>query len=374
MSGDSHTASILAATVAALTVLGLCSQASAAKASDKVLIWMEDAAPAGAKLEGNTPWKWISKKQGPVFSGEKSVMRTAKGASQHFFHGASKPLIVGAGDILFAHVFLDPKNPPKQIMMQFNDGNWEHRALWGADLMKWGKEGTSARRMMGKLPPVGRWVRLQVHAQVVGLKPGAKINGWAFTQFDGSMVWDQAGLIKSSKTLLAEMKAKAKAKKAALDKKKAPTPQVEGLQAKTKQISAAEARKRREVAAAKAFEAAKKHLEKDAVEGYFALRAVERRYRNTEAADQAGEHALKLFEDPKTGRAIRAAVKERDAADLLRFAKTYIKLKRYDSAYDNLRKLIKEYRRTKVAGEATKLLEEVRKLRAAAKAKAEAEG
>jgi hypothetical protein len=373
MSGESPNTSILDL-MTALIVLMLCCQAMAVKPSEKVLIWMEDATPPGSKSEGNTPWKWINKKQGPVYSGEKSVVRTAKGASQHFFHGASKPLIVGSGDILFAYVFLDPKNPPKQIMMQWNDGNWEHRAVWGADLMKWGAAGTPARRMMGKLPPTGRWVRLQINAQAVGIKPGGKINGWAFTQFDGSVAWDQAGLIKSSKTLLVERKAEAQAKRAALLKKKTLTSQGRAPEAKTKQLSAAEVRKRREDVATKAYEAAKIQLAKGTVEGYFALKDVERRYRDTEAASQASEQALGLFEDIKTGKVIRAAVKERDAADLLRFAKTYIKIKRYDSAYENLRKLVKDYRSTKVTDEAAKLLEEVRKLRAAAKAKADVQG
>src|SRR5262249_20667992 len=36
---------------------------------------------------------------------------------------------------------------------------------------------------------------LEVEAQAVGLAPGAKVNGLAFTQFDGAVYWDKAGLL-----------------------------------------------------------------------------------------------------------------------------------------------------------------------------------
>ena len=51
---------------------------------------------------------------------------------------------------------------------------------------------------MGKLPETGKWVRLEVPAKVVGLKPGAELNGWAFTQVNGTVHWDQAGIISIS--------------------------------------------------------------------------------------------------------------------------------------------------------------------------------
>ena len=46
----------------------------------------------------------------------------------------------------------------------------------------------------GELPEAGKWVRLEVDAAALGLKPGTKINGMAFTQFDGTAYWDKAGL------------------------------------------------------------------------------------------------------------------------------------------------------------------------------------
>ena len=38
-------------------------------------------------------------------------------------------------------------------------------------------------------------MRLEVDAAKVGLKPGTVINGWAFTQFGGTVYWDKAGIV-----------------------------------------------------------------------------------------------------------------------------------------------------------------------------------
>ena len=81
-------------------------------------------------------------------------------------------------------------------MLQWNDGSsWEHRAYWGEGKIEWGKENTSSRRNIGPIPKVGEWVRLEVEAEKVGLDPGKKITGWAFTQFDGTVYWDKSGLL-----------------------------------------------------------------------------------------------------------------------------------------------------------------------------------
>ena len=48
---------------------------------------------------------------------------------------------------------------------------------------------------MGPLPAPGEWVRLEVPLDKVGLASGAKLNGWAFTQYDGTVYWDKAGIV-----------------------------------------------------------------------------------------------------------------------------------------------------------------------------------
>ncbi len=157
-------------------------------------VWIEDAVPGNGRAQGNSPWKFVSKPE-PVFSGQKATMREASGLSQHFFDGANPKLPISKGTKLFAHVYLDTLNPPKQIMLQFNDGSWEHRAYWGESKINWGKEGQVSRRKMGPLPETGKWVKLEVNASHVGLNPGAQLNGWAFSQFGGKAYWDKAGAV-----------------------------------------------------------------------------------------------------------------------------------------------------------------------------------
>ncbi|OYW19908.1 MAG: hypothetical protein B7Z55_08055 [Planctomycetales bacterium 12-60-4] len=102
---------------------------------------------------------------------------------------------VGDGDSFFAYAYLDPQNPPQTIMLQFNDGGWEHRIYWGENKIEWGGDNSPARYRGGPLPETGRWVRLEVPAETVGVKPGSTLNGWAFTQFGGTIHWDRAGIV-----------------------------------------------------------------------------------------------------------------------------------------------------------------------------------
>ncbi len=186
---DGEIAALLAAT--AYEEPADASAGKTVKVSEKV--WIDDDLPLGAKIQGD--WKW-TESPAPVLSGQRASTRSADGLSQHVFTGATDPLVVDKGQILFASVYLDPKNPPKEIMLHWNDGSWEHRAYWGANKIDWGKDGSASRKRIGDLPEAGKWVRLEIPVGLVGLKPGAKLNGWAFTQFAGTVYWDQAGVVR----------------------------------------------------------------------------------------------------------------------------------------------------------------------------------
>lgn len=160
-------------------------------------IWVDDSIPAGAKAEGN--WQFVNKTNGEVQAGDKASTSTANGFIQHFFTAATVPLRVGEGDKLFGYVYLDPENPPQQIMFQWNDGTWEHRVYWGENIINFGADGTPARKRLGDLPEAGKWIRLEVDTAEVNLKPGAAINGWAFSQVGGRVFWDSAGIVSKIK-------------------------------------------------------------------------------------------------------------------------------------------------------------------------------
>jgi mono/diheme cytochrome c family protein len=162
-------------------------------------VWVDDDIPPGAKSSSdgnpNGQWNFVTKPQHPVYSGNKSVMRLSEGLSQQFFESAQPGLRVGEDDVLFCYVYLDPTKLPKEIMLQWNTGGWNHRAFWGANVIPWGTDGTPQRRSMGALPETGKWVRLEVECAKVGLTPGMVINGWAFTQHGGTVYWDKAGIV-----------------------------------------------------------------------------------------------------------------------------------------------------------------------------------
>jgi WD40 repeat protein len=159
-------------------------------------VWLDDALPAGAKqwFERNElRWEFIGKKDGPVHSGEKAVKLSTTSLKQNVCDHANPGLHVGAGDVLFAHVYLDPKSPPEEIMLQWQSTNWR-RAYWGPNKINWGRDNSAERKAMGPLPETGKWVRLEMKAMDLDLQPGAVIDGLALVQLGGTAYWDTIGI------------------------------------------------------------------------------------------------------------------------------------------------------------------------------------
>ncbi len=160
------------------------------------LVWFEDAFPANAKVEssGGHPTLLVTKDKDPVFSGNAALKRTATGVAQDFFSAGGKYEIPPNGK-LSVQCFIDEKNPPKAIMLQFHTAGWNHRAVWGEEgAIPFGQVRTPEKVQMGALPEAGKWVKLEVAADRLGLKPGAKVTGYAFTQFGGTVHWDHLAM------------------------------------------------------------------------------------------------------------------------------------------------------------------------------------
>lgn len=158
------------------------------------VIWIDDEPPAGAQITSS--WKWITRDDGPVHRGERAhTQRSASETNQqHYVLEARDTLRIGFDDTLFTYVYLDPADPPREVMVQWNDGEWEHRAYWGANEIPFGMDGTTSRHRAGDLPKAGEWVRLEVRADLVGL--GARpIVGMSFDQAGGTVYWDTAGAV-----------------------------------------------------------------------------------------------------------------------------------------------------------------------------------
>ncbi|MDA0934964.1 MAG: PSD1 and planctomycete cytochrome C domain-containing protein [Planctomycetota bacterium] len=162
------------------------------------IVWIDDALPAGANAQGDGPhWNFVGATDGgpTPHRGAVSLRRSMGGGlNQDYFNGAADPLVLAAGDRLYAHVWIDPENAPKGIQLQFHAGNWNHRARWGAPCHGAGAGNGADFVVSEVVPPAGGWVRLEVGIADVGLAPGAKLDGWAFTQVGGTVHWDDAGV------------------------------------------------------------------------------------------------------------------------------------------------------------------------------------
>lgn len=161
-------------------------------------LWVDDDVPDGAKLQGNgRNWQWADgsgKRQPKPRFGARSLRRKGKGLTQDFFTEVAVPLKLHKGDRLFAHVWLDPKNTPRSVQLQFfANGSWDHRARWGAEAHGPGRP-NGADFVAGEVPKAGEWVRVEVAIEDVGLKAGDVLTGWAFTKVDGTIHWDGAGV------------------------------------------------------------------------------------------------------------------------------------------------------------------------------------
>ena len=176
----------------------ICARATFS-ANAPVVIWVDGALPKGAttSTEGGDNWDWIKPaSKPPELTSHMGVPQhesaLASGIHEHGFNDAQATLSVDKGDVLFAYVFIDPKNVPQTIMLEWNDGSNEHRAFWGPNKIPYGKMDTASQQPMGPVPPAGRWVRLDVPASAVGLE-GSTIKGMVFRMYDGRARWDAAG-------------------------------------------------------------------------------------------------------------------------------------------------------------------------------------
>ena len=176
---------------------GFSNEATAWPQAPGGIIWVEDSTPVGAALasDGGDAWNWSGSSPAPYSGSQDQQSTAASGEHQHYFYNANQTMTVGSNDTLYAYVYLNPSNPPQEIMLQWNvGGSWEHRAYWGANDIGWGTDGTVSRQYMGALPATGGWIRLAVPASAVGLG-GTTVSGMAFTLYGGQADFDQAGVV-----------------------------------------------------------------------------------------------------------------------------------------------------------------------------------
>ncbi len=182
--------------------------------------WFCGVLPTGAQQNGDERWEMLT--QNDLWSPFEAISEVlpadgsnapgsgghtepaASGVHQHFFENAGQTLTVAASERFYCWVFVDPNNPPAQLMLQWRaGGTWEHRAYWGLSRIDWGQDGTVSRRRLGALPRPGRWLRLEIAPDAVGLA-GLAIDGMAFTLFDGAAAFGPCGALTPASANAAE--------------------------------------------------------------------------------------------------------------------------------------------------------------------------
>jgi Tol biopolymer transport system component len=178
-------------------------------------IWFDTVLPPGAHEDLSFDDVWNRVSENPCQQCGPLVHRSNLGEEarlhRHSFSGASTPMVVDPGDILFTHVNINPNARPDEIILQWNDGDGGiHRAYWGNNFLanlpiyNIGGSGTESLRYMGGLPAAGGWVRLEIPASYVGLE-GKKVSGMSFGFYrdhgSSQVTWACAGKVKIPTTV-----------------------------------------------------------------------------------------------------------------------------------------------------------------------------
>ena len=159
-------------------------------------VWVDDALPAGATPRGDGPWDFVGSSDHPVQSGSKALRNQAQGRNQRFFDDAPpKTQDRRSRHIIWLCLYRCTEPAQGIDVPVAHAGRLDASRILGANLIDWGTDGTPERLRMGDLPAAGRWTRLEVPVAKLKLPRGELLDGWAFTQFDGTVYWDRAGLV-----------------------------------------------------------------------------------------------------------------------------------------------------------------------------------
>src|SRR5207245_11260778 len=133
---DTHTVTAVALDLAGNQTTASAVTVTVTNAAATTVVWVQDALPAGATgvADSGDSWNWISGNPAPFSGALAHQSALVAGFHEHYFNWASATLLPNTGDTLFTYIFLDPANPPSEVMLAWNTtaGDWEHSAYWGA--------------------------------------------------------------------------------------------------------------------------------------------------------------------------------------------------------------------------------------------------
>ena len=152
------------------------------------IIWVDDSVPPNAKTEGT--WLWDST---TFISGTKSHGHpSGKGIQSHSF--TADPVSVSANGMFVQQVWLDPKDPPKGIMLKFKLASGEQVGVyWEGEQEVFNPADNEEVWYYGLLPELGTWASLNVLVEDLGLED-EKVTGLSYVTYDGRALWDKTSL------------------------------------------------------------------------------------------------------------------------------------------------------------------------------------
>ena len=187
--------------------------------------WFCNLLPEGAQRFGDDGWEMLTANDlwtpfeptlgvlpatpaAPPFSGGGHADAPAKGLHLHSYDIALAPtprppaFAVQPAESLYAWVYLDPNDPPREIQLQWRvrDGNIARRAWWGWNLIPPNSTDTHPGFYAGPLPQPGGWARLSVPLAVLALPNGAAFTALDCMQFDGFAVFGPTGALSAGAT------------------------------------------------------------------------------------------------------------------------------------------------------------------------------
>lgn len=156
------------------------------KPSEEIVL-IDDYLPENSTMEGTWDWDAALK-----YSGEKShTQPAAKEIAQHSYK--ANPIEVPKRCVIEQYVYLDPNEIPKGIMLKFSVENGpsggEVGVYWEGEEEVFIFNNDEPMLYYGVLPNAGKWEKLQVYAEDLGLE-GVKLTGIIFITYGGKANWD----------------------------------------------------------------------------------------------------------------------------------------------------------------------------------------
>lgn len=187
--------------------------------------WFCNVLPDGAQQFGDDGWEMLAANDlwapfeptlgvlpatpaAPPFTSGGHADAPAKGLHFHSYDIALAPtprppaFAVQPTESLYAWVYLDPNDPPREIQLQWRvrDGNIARRVYWGWNQIPSNVAEAHAGVYAGPLPQPGGWARLSVALSALDLPNGAAFTALDFMQFDGFAVFGPAGALTTAAT------------------------------------------------------------------------------------------------------------------------------------------------------------------------------